>query len=243
MNKVPSEARVFARELLKNLKFVGDTKAWVFPSFVSLSVVKEIFTGSQFVVGAQNAHSQKSGAFTGEVSLPMLKDMGIDHVIIGHSERRHIFGETDKFINEKVKAAFSEGMTVILCIGETLEERKSGKTFDVLKDQLVKDLDGVEIKDADKLVIAYEPVWAIGTGVVAQPYQAQEAMAYVREKLGEMYSKEVAEKISCLYGGSMNKENCQELFLLPDVDGGLIGGASLKLDEFVEIYKTASKFC
>ncbi len=243
MNKVPSEARVFARELLKNLKFNGDTKVWVFPSFVSLSVVKEIFTGSQFVVGAQNAHSQKSGAFTGEVSIPMLKDMGIDHVIIGHSERRHVFGETDQFINEKVKAALSEGMTVVLCVGEMLDERKNGKTFDVLKDQLTKDLEGVTIEDSSKLVIAYEPVWAIGTGVVAQPYQAQEAMAYVRERLEEMYSKDKADKISCLYGGSMNKENCQELFLLPDVDGGLIGGASLKLDEFIEIYKTASKFC
>lgn len=243
MNKVPSEARIFSRELLKDVKLSGDTKMWVFPSFVSLFAVKEIFTGTQFVVGAQNVHPQKSGAFTGEISLPMLKDMEINHVIIGHSERRHIFGESDQFINEKVKAAFLDDMTVVLCVGEMLDERQNGKTFDVLKDQLSKDLDGVKIDNPDKLVIAYEPVWAIGTGVVAQPYQAQEAMAYIRKTLDLMYSKDVSDKISCLYGGSMNRENCQELFLLADVDGGLIGGASLKLDEFVEIYKIASKFC
>ncbi|MGC8704225.1 MAG: triose-phosphate isomerase [Athalassotoga sp.] len=242
MNKTPSEARAFARDLIKSVKVNGDTKIWVFPSFVSLSVVKEIFTGYDLVVGAQNVHSQKSGAFTGEVSVPMLKDMGIDHVIIGHSERRHIFGESDQFINEKVKAAISDAMNVILCIGETLEERQSGRTFDVIKDQLSKDLEGVKIEDPQRLTIAYEPVWAIGTGVVAQPYQAQEAMAYVRDQLRKIYP-DIAEKISCLYGGSMNKENCQELFLLPDVDGGLIGGASLKLEEFVEIYKIATKFC
>lgn len=243
MNKVPSEARVFSRELLKSVNLTGDTKMWVFPSFVSLFAVKEIFTGTKFVVGAQNVHPQKSGAFTGEVSIPMLKDMDINHVIIGHSERRHIFGETDQFINEKVKAALSEGMTVVLCVGEMLDERKSGKTFDVLKDQLSKDLEGVKIENTDKLVIAYEPVWAIGTGVVAQPYQAQEALAYIRKTIELMYSKDISDKISCLYGGSMNEGNCQELFLLPDVDGGLIGGASLKLNEFAEIYKTASKFC
>lgn len=242
MNKTPSEARAFARELVKSVKVSGDTKIWVFPSFVSLSVVREIFTGYDLVVGAQNVHSQRSGAFTGEVSIPMLKDMGINHVIIGHSERRHIFGESDQFINEKVKAAISDGMNVILCIGETLEERQSGRTFEVIKDQLAKDLNGVKIEDPRTLTIAYEPVWAIGTGVVAQPYQAQEAISYVRLQLKEMYPK-IADNISCLYGGSMNKENCQELFLLPDVDGGLIGGASLRLEEFVEMYRIASKFC
>ncbi len=243
MNKTPSEGSIFVRELVKKIELKGDTKVWVFPSFVSLYSVKEIFTGTGFVVGAQNVHSQKSGAFTGEISVPMLKDMGIDHVIIGHSERRHIFFETDGFINEKVKFALSEGMTVVLCVGEMLDERQSGKTFEVLQSQISKDLESINIEDPSKLIIAYEPVWAIGTGIVAQPYQAQEAMAYIRELLEKLYSKEIAERISCLYGGSMNKDNCQELFLLPDVDGGLIGGASLKIDEFVEMYRIASKFC
>ncbi len=243
MNKTPSEARVFSRELLKSLNLESAAKVWVFPSYVSLSPVKEIFTASSVVVGAQNVHSKPFGAFTAEVSVPMLKDMEVSHVLIGHSERRHIFGESDEFINEKVKAALGGGMTAVLCVGETLDERKSNQTFKVLKAQLTKDLKGVELQDFSKLTVAYEPVWAIGTGIVARPYQAQEAIAYIRKVIGEIYSLEVAEKISILYGGSVKKANCQELFLLPDVDGGLIGGASLKVDEFSEIYKTASKFC
>ncbi len=243
MNKTPTEARTFSRELLKSLNLESNAKTWVFPSYVSLSDVKEMFTGSPVVVGAQNVHSKPYGAFTGEVSAPMLKDMEISHTLIGHSERRHVFGENDEFINEKVKATLKSGMTVVLCVGETLKDRQSGLTFKVLKEQLTKDLKGVELSDCPKLVIAYEPVWAIGTGVVARPYQAQEAIAYIRKVIGEIYSLEVAEKISILYGGSVKKANCQELFLLPDIDGGLIGGASLKVDEFSEIHKTASKFC
>ncbi len=243
MNKTPSEARVFSRELLKELNTAGNAKVWVFPPFVSLVDVQEIFTGTSVTVGAQNVHQKPFGAFTGEVSVPMLTDLGITHVIIGHSERRHVFNETDFTINEKVKAALDGGMAVILCVGETFEERQAGKTFDVLKRQLTKDLEGVNLSDASKLTIAYEPVWAIGTGVVARPYQAQEAISYVREMLSKIYTPQLAEKIACLYGGSIKKSNCQELFLLPDVDGGLIGGASLKVDEFSEIYEIASKFC
>ena len=243
MNKTPSEARTFSRELLKTLNKSGNAKVWIFPPFVSLADVQEIFTGTSVTVGAQNVHQKPFGAFTGEVSVPMLTDLGITHVIIGHSERRHIFGESDGLINEKVKIALDEGMDVILCVGETLEERQSGKTFEVLERQLMNDLDGVNLSDASRLTVAYEPVWAIGTGVVALPYQAQEAISYVREMLSKIYNPQLAEKIACLYGGSIKSSNCQELFLLPDVDGGLIGGSSLKVDEFSEIHKIASKFC
>ena len=243
MNKTPSEARSFSRELLKALDTNSNAKVWVFPPYVSLPTVKEIFTGSDIVVGAQNVHSKLSGAFTGEISVPMLKDMEVTHVLIGHSERRHIFGETDDFLNEKVKTALENDMSVVLCIGETLEERKAGKTFEVLKEQLTKDLKDVEVNDVSKLTIAYEPVWAIGTGVVAKPYQAQEAIAYVRSVLTEIFTKEIASKISILYGGSVKVNNCQELFLLPDIDGGLIGGASLKVEDFSSIHRIATKFC
>lgn len=243
MNKTPSEARSFSRELLKSLDTNSNAKVWVFPPYVSLPTVKEIFTGSDIVVGAQNVHSKLSGAFTGEISVPMLKDMEVTHVLIGHSERRHIFGETDDFLNEKVKTALENDMSVVLCIGETLEERKAGKTFEVLKEQLTKDLKDVEVNDVSKLTIAYEPVWAIGTGVVAKPYQAQEAIAYVRSVLTEIFTKEIASKISILYGGSVKVNNCQELFLLPDIDGGLIGGASLKVEDFSSIHRIATKFC
>ncbi len=243
MNKTPSETRVFSRELLKALDTKGDAKVWVFPSFVSLSVAKEILVGTQIVVGAQNMHPKSNGAFTGETSVSMLMDMGISHVLIGHSERRHVFGETDAFINEKVKAAINSGMTAVLCVGETLEERQGGKTFEIVKTQLVEGLKDVALEEASKLVVAYEPVWAIGTGVVAEPYQAQEAIAYTRKILRGIFGNEKAESISCLYGGSVKESNCQELFLLPDVDGGLIGGASLKSEEFSNMYRIASKFC
>lgn len=243
MNKTPSEARSFSRELLKALDMNSNAKVWVFPPYVSLPTVKEIFTGSDVVVGAQNVHSKLSGAFTGEISVPMLKDMEITHILIGHSERRHIFGETDDFLNEKVKTALENDMSVVLCVGETLEERKAGKTFEVLKEQLTKDLKDVKVNDVSKLTIAYEPVWAIGTGVVAKPYQAQEAIAYVRNALAEIFTEEIASKISILYGGSVKVNNCQELFLLPDVDGGLIGGASLKVEDFSSIHRIATKFC
>ncbi|WP_456399283.1 triose-phosphate isomerase [Mesoaciditoga sp.] len=243
MNKTPSEARSFSRELLKALDMNSNAKVWVFPPYVSLPTVKEIFTGSDVVVGAQNVHSKLSGAFTGEISVPMLKDMEITHILIGHSERRHIFGETDDFLNEKVKTALENDMSVVLCVGETLEERKAGKTFEVLKEQLTKDLKDVKVNDVSKLTIAYEPVWAIGTGVVAKPYQAQEAIAYVRNVLAEIFTEEIASKISILYGGSVKVNNCQELFLLPDADGGLIGGASLKVEDFSSIHRIATKFC
>ncbi|WP_036224342.1 triose-phosphate isomerase [Mesoaciditoga lauensis] len=243
MNKTPSEARSFSRELLKALDMNSNAEVWVFPPYVSLPTVKEIFTGSDIVVGAQNVHSKLSGAFTGEISVPMLKDMEITHVLIGHSERRHIFGETDDFLNEKVKTALENDMSVVLCIGETLEERKAGKTFEVLKEQLTKDLKDVKVNDVSKLTIAYEPVWAIGTGVVARPYQAQEAIAYVRSVLTEIFTEEIASRISILYGGSVKVSNCQELFLLPDIDGGLIGGASLKVEDFSSIHRIATKLC
>ncbi len=242
MNKTPSEAKSFTRELLKKIER-SNAKVWIFPSYLSIESAKEITVGTDVIVGAQNVHFENFGAFTGEVSAPMLKDIGVDHVIIGHSERRHIFHEDDEMLNKKVKNALNSGMHVVLCIGETLEERKADKTFEILKEQLEKDLKGVSKSDMKRVTIAYEPVWAIGTGVVAKPYQAQEAIAYVRKRIEELYDEETAQNLSILYGGSIKTGNCQELFLLPDVDGGLIGGASLNVDEFSSIHRTASKFC
>ncbi len=243
MNKTPSESRKFVRELLKKLEKNSNAKVWIFPPYLSIEGVKEITVGTEITVGAQNVHFEDFGAFTGEISVPMLKDIGVEHVIIGHSERRHIFGEDDEIINRKIRSSLEKGMNVILCVGETLDERKEDKTSEVLKRQLEEGLKDVRRELLDRLTIAYEPVWAIGTGVVAKPYQAQEAIAFVRKVISELYDEEISEKIPILYGGSIKVNNCQELFLLPDVDGGLIGGASLNLEEFSLIHQVASKFC
>jgi len=241
MNKTNSEAEAFARKITQ-LTGSSDEKVEVTlcPPFTALPVVVEVVRGTQITVGAQNMYPEDSGAFTGEVSPLMLKDIGVDYVIIGHSERRKYFKEDDEFINKKLKVALKHGLTPILCVGEVLEEREKNLTFCVLENQLRRDLDGIEQNDVQKIVIAYEPVWAIGTGKVATPAQAQEAIRFIRELLAEMYSEEVSEKVRILYGGSINPDNFLGIIVQPDIDGGLVGGASLK-ESFAKLVEIARK--
>ena len=207
------------------------------PPYTALSEVSEVIYGSNIKLGAQDAHWEDQGAFTGEVSLPMLKDTGCQYVIIGHSERRQYFGETNASVNKKIKAALKNNLIPIFCVGETLKEREANKTFPVLDDQVKNGLDAIDDAQIAKIVIAYEPVWAIGTGKTATPETAQEAQEYIRELLTKMYNKDIAEGIRIQYGGSVKPENIADLMLQPDIDGALVGGMSLELNSFVEILK------
>lgn len=195
---------------------------------ILIPAMKKAAEGSNIEIGAENVHWAEKGAYTGEISADMLKDYGVKYVIIGHSERRQYFGETDETVNKRTITALNAGLTPIVCVGETLEERESGKTNEVLHRQLKVGLNGVE--DVTKIVIAYEPVWAIGTGKTATDEQAQETIAYIRKTVGELFCPKCAEKLIIQYGGSMNAGNCKGLMAQPDIDGGLIGGASLKTD-------------
>ncbi|MCD8287143.1 MAG: triose-phosphate isomerase [Clostridia bacterium] len=195
---------------------------------ILIPAMTEAAKGTNIAIGAENVHWAASGAYTGEVSTAMLKDYGVQYVIIGHSERRQYFGETDETVNKRVLTALAAGLTPIMCIGETLSQREAGETEAVITKQLDIDLQGVE--DVTKIVIAYEPVWAIGTGRTATDEQAEETIAFIRSRIAEMYCPKCAEKIIIQYGGSMNAGNCKGLMAQPDIDGGLIGGASLKLD-------------
>ena len=206
----------------------------VCPPFVYLKSVADILPGN-IALGAQNCYFEVSGAYTGEVAPQMLKDVGCQWVIIGHSERRHILGETGEMLKKKVKAALAAGLEVIYCVGETLAEREANKTDSVLYRQIHEVL-GADIS-LDSVVIAYEPVWAIGTGKTASPAQAQEAHAYIRKEIAKLYNSKVADKLIIQYGGSVKASNAQELMGQPDVDGALVGGASLKADEFLGIIK------
>jgi len=204
--------------------------------FIHLTEVVKITKGSSVSVAAQNCSDKPSGAYTGEVSAEMIKSTGAEYVIIGHSERRTYYGETNELLAEKLKLVLQNGLLPIFCIGEILEQRKSGVLFDIIKEQLKTGLFFLSAEDFKKIVIAYEPVWAIGTGVVATPEQAQEMHKYIRDQIADKYGKEIAENTTILYGGSCKASNAEELFANPDVDGGLIGGASLKADEFAGIY-------
>jgi triosephosphate isomerase len=209
------------------------------PPFTALSEVAEVIAGSNISLGAQDVFWQDEGAFTGEVSCSMLKDAGCSYVVIGHSERRQYFSETNETVNKKVKAAIKSGLTPIMCVGETLSEREKNKTFDVLNDQIRNGFMDLNAQDVCKIVIAYEPVWAIGTGKTATPVQAQEAQKYIRDLLVKMYNKDTANTVRIQYGGSVKPENIEELMNQPDVDGALVGGASLKIDSFAQIVKKA----
>jgi triosephosphate isomerase len=211
------------------------------PVFTSLSEVGEVISDSNIKLGGQDVYWQPEGAFTGEISCTMLKDAGCQYVIIGHSERRQYFGETNESVNKKVKAAINSGLTAIMCVGETLAEREKNKTFEVLDDHVQNGLSDIKEQDVLKIVIAYEPVWAIGTGKTATAQQAQEAQKYIRDLLIKMYNRETVSKIRIQYGGSVKPENITELMSQPDVDGALVGGASLKVDSFSEIVKKANK--
>ncbi|MBQ2697743.1 MAG: triose-phosphate isomerase [Clostridia bacterium] len=238
MNKTPAEAEALLKELRAALPQTAHTVA-VFPPYLALE--RAVQQGEGLLVGAQNCHYEASGAFTGEVSLPMLGEIGIRAVLIGHSERRQYFGETDETVNKKTKAALAAGITPFVCIGETLAERQAGGYLALLADQLKAALEGVSAEQARAVVVAYEPVWAIGTGVTAGPAEAEEVCAMLRRTLADLYDRDTAEVIPLLYGGSMNAKNAAELLSMPDIDGGLIGGASLKAADFSEIVKAASR--
>jgi len=207
----------------------------VFPPFVYLAAVAEALEGSPVIVGAQNMHAEPNGAFTAEISGPMILDAGATHVIIGHSERRQLFGETDEGVNAKLKAALGCGLKPIVCVGETLEQREAGSTEDVVCTQTAAAVDGLTAEQAEGIVLAYEPVWAIGTGVTATPEQAQEVHKFIRSVLAEKMSAGVAEAVRIQYGGSVKPGNAAELLGQPDIDGALVGGASLEAESFLGI--------
>lgn len=236
MHKTTGEAVELAKGLVESLKD-GKNKYMIAPPFTALDAVSKVVKGSNILLGAQNMSTEEQGAHTGEVSVLMLKDIGVQIVILGHSERRHIYKEDDAMINKKVKLALKHGLEVDLCIGELLEEREAGNAEAVCESQLRKGLDGVSASEMSKVTIAYEPVWAIGTGKTATPDDAEAIHAYCRKVLADMFGKDVADKVVIQYGGSMKAENAKELLAKEDIDGGLIGGAALKVDTFTPIAK------
>ena len=239
MYKTLTEAIELVNGLKRELYDITEADIVVCPPFTALAEVAEILVGSNINIGAQDMFWEKEGAFTGEVSSSMLKDIGCKYVIIGHSERRQHFGETNKAVNKKTKAALAEGLTPIICVGETLEEREAEKTFDIIKTQIQQGLEGLEKEQILNCVIAYEPIWAIGTGKTATPNQAQEVQAHIRGLLAEIFDKSTTEAIRIQYGGSIKPENIVTLMAENDIDGGLVGGASLKKESFVEIVRKA----
>jgi triosephosphate isomerase len=239
MNKLRSEARSLAEELSASLKGVS-VKLMVAPPFTALADVSEIIKGTSIRLGAQNMGLEASGAHTGEISVEMLKDVGVQTVILGHSERRHIYGEDDEMINNKVHLALEQGLEVILCVGELLEEREAGKAESVVRDQLSGGLKGVSEAGMKNLVIAYEPVWAIGTGKTATPEDADQMHEAIRAWLSESMGDRVAGDTVIQYGGSVKPDNAADLLKKENIDGALVGGASLKADSFAAIARSAS---
>lgn len=233
MNKTPSEAKALV-ELLAPLVKDADAEVVYCVPAIDIVPVAEAIKGSNVQLGAENISDQDAGAFTGEISADMLLDAGVKYVIIGHSERRQYYKEDDAFLNRKVLKALEKGLTPILCCGETLEQREAGVTLDWIRLQIKSDLQGVTAEQAASMVIAYEPIWAIGTGKTATSDQAEEVCKAIRETIADIYDTDTAEKIRIQYGGSMKPANCRELLAKPDIDGGLIGGAALKAD-FAEI--------
>lgn len=240
MNKTPAEAK----ELIEGIKPLVEKAGCgvvVCVPYVDLETVLGSVKGSNIGVGAENCHWENSGAFTGEVSAPMLASMGVQYVIIGHSERRTYFGETDATVNKRIRAALNAGLNVILCVGETLTQREQGITAELVAMQTKIALGGVTKEELKKVMIAYEPIWAIGTGKTATAQQANEVCAAIRSVIAKLYGKDAADAFTIQYGGSMNPKNAAGLLAQPDVDGGLIGGASLKADAFAAIVKAASE--
>jgi len=235
MHKTIAEAVSLVNAILPHLPDPKEVEMAVAPPFTALAAVAEVIKHTPLKLSAQNLFWEKEGAYTGEVSPLMLKDVGCEYVIIGHSERRQYFAETDEMINKKVKAALGFALRPILCVGERLEEREKGETFEVVKRQLLGGLAGLTQEAVLKITIAYEPVWAIGTGKTASPAQAQEIHAFLRRLLAENWGKEIAQKVRILYGGSIKPENIKALMQEKDVDGGLVGGASLKAESFIKI--------
>ena len=235
MNTSIAEAVELATAIAANKVNKNNAEVVICPPFTHLSEVCKSIAGSDIKVGAQNMYTELKGAYTGEISASMIKDTGCKYVIIGHSERRQYFKESSEFLNKKINVALDNDLIPIFCIGEILEEREADKTLDVIKQQLSEGLKGMSPEQIAKVVIAYEPVWAIGTGKTATPEQAQEVHVYIRKLIGDLATQEVADNIIILYGGSMKPENVTDLMSQPDIDGGLIGGASLKADSFIQI--------
>jgi triosephosphate isomerase (TIM) len=237
MNKTIEEAISLVRELKSAVSGVRDVEVIVGPPFTALHAVQMELKGSSIRLAAQNLYWEEKGAFTGEVSPLMVREAGCEYVIIGHSERRQLFGETDESVNRRIKAALGQGLKPIFCVGETLKEREEGRTVGVVEGQLEGGLKGIGDKEILTIVVAYEPVWAIGTGKTATPQQAQEVHRFIREKLGSLYLEGIAEEIRIQYGGSVTPENIKGLMDQQDIDGALVGGASLKSETFSRIVR------
>lgn len=240
MNTDAKGAAALAGGLAKELKDIDSVDIALCPPFVYLQTVAKELTSGNIATGAQDVYFESNGAFTGEISCEMLKDLCCTYVIVGHSERRHVIGETDELINKKVHAAIAAGLLPILCVGELLEEREAAKTTDVVTSQIKKGLQGVTVEQMETVTIAYEPVWAIGTGKTATAQQAQEVHAMIRALLAELYDDSVARQTRIQYGGSAKPSNTAELMANPDVDGLLVGGASLKVEDFSAMIKTVA---
>ncbi|MBN1797450.1 MAG: triose-phosphate isomerase [Spirochaetales bacterium] len=235
MHKTIEEAVALAKELVAKVRDNVQKKVMIAPPFTALYAVSSVLKGSAVFLGAQNMAAAEKGAHTGEISVHMLKDVGVSYVIIGHSERRHVYGENDQLINKKVKLALSKDLNVILCVGETLEERERGIAEKVVEEQLVNGLQGVESKELTFVTIAYEPVWAIGTGKTATPEDADAMHVYIRKVITNLYDKAAAAVLTIQYGGSVKPNNIKELMAKDNIDGALVGGASLESDTFLPI--------
>ena len=241
MHKTIPEAVEMVKALKEESPQLTDAELVVIPPYTMLSEVKKVIEGSTIQLGAQNIFWEEKGAFTGEVSPPMLKDAGCQYVTIGHSERRQYFGETNETVNKKIKAALAYELTPIMCIGESLEEREKGNTMDKVETQINSGLEGLGKDEIRRIVIAYEPIWAIGTGVTATPSQAEEVHSFIRKKLTEKYGNEIASYAIILYGGSVKPANTYSILKENNINGALVGGASLEADSFIQITKEAIK--
>lgn len=240
MNKSLSESLSLIKEIkLAALSLSGKAEVIICPPFTSLETGANLLKESPVKLGAQNMHFEESGAFTGEISASMLKSVGCEYVILGHSERRAIFHEPDEMINKKIKKALSSGLKPIFCVGETLEERESNRTEKVIEVQIVEGLKDIPESDMKDIIIAYEPVWAIGTGKTATPQQAEDVHVFIRNLVKKLYSATTSDKIIIQYGGSVKPDNSKELLSMPNIDGALVGGACLKADSFIDIVKSA----
>lgn len=242
MNLTLAEGVTFAQSLRNYLDGGKEVICGICPPFVFLKDICNVLENSSICVAAQNIHSDKNGAYTGEVSAPMVKEVGCTHVLVGHSERRHLFGETNSFINAKLKAAFSANLKPIFCIGETLKEREEGRTEYVINNQLKEGLQEIKDDCIRELVIAYEPVWAIGTGKTASPAQVNEVHSFIKSAIADEYGEDVVDNLYIQYGGSVKPENSRDLVEQPEIDGLLVGGASLKLESFLKIIEAVSIF-
>jgi len=237
MNNNSAESVELVSQLREMVSEAENVEVVIAPPYTALSSVAVALKGSNIFLSAQNTFWEESGAFTGEISPSMLKDIGCQYTIIGHSERRQYFGETNEMVNKRLKAALKASLTPIVCIGETLEEREAGKTLAVIEQQVREGLNGLSSEEMDKVVIAYEPVWAIGTGKTATPDQAQEVHHFIRKQIAQIFGERIAENIRILYGGSVKPDNIDQLMAQKDIDGALVGGASLKADSFARIVK------